>query len=606
VQQAQAAGKSTDSRAAALHAIAAAGTVANTVASAASAMAGSGGVSIGLKLSFGKSQSKSTFTEDKTTNNGSSVLAGGTAAFVATGNGTPGSGNVTVAGSDINANDVVLSAKNQVNLLNTTDTDSTKSTNESSSSSFGVSVTYGTGGWGAGVSGSMSNAHGDSSSNSATQNNTHVNGANSVTITSGGDTNIIGSDVTGGKVTANVGGNLDIESVQDTTVSEAHQSSTSAGFSLSTNGGGSASFSAMHGSANGSYAGVNEQAGIYAGAGGFNINVNGNTNLTGAVISSTADASKNSLSTGTLTFSDLQNHSDYSASSNGIGLSLGGSWKTGENGTIVNGTGSVSPMIGQSDSGSDSATTRSAVSAGTITITNPGAQTQDVSTLNRDTADTNGTVSKLPNVKTILSNQADVMKAAQAAGQQVEQGIGTVANYERDQATTRALDEGWDAVFADYGDDPDKANALNEKANADWASAAAWDTGGQNRNLLQAVGGTMGGALIGGLGGGSAFTALGGAAGAGLSYWMAVNVMPQVVKTVMGTPIRVTASSTPWEKMKATAEQMGNNLAGSILSVTAGYLAGGSAGAATASNVFSHYKPGKDNTKKPANASDGQ
>ncbi|WP_425128087.1 hypothetical protein, partial [Burkholderia gladioli] len=35
-------------------------------------------------------------------------MAGGTAAFAATGNGQPGSGNVMIAGSNVNANDVIL------------------------------------------------------------------------------------------------------------------------------------------------------------------------------------------------------------------------------------------------------------------------------------------------------------------------------------------------------------------------------------------------------------------------------------------------------------------------------------------------------------------
>ncbi|MBP0596460.1 hemagglutinin repeat-containing protein, partial [Paraburkholderia sp. LEh10] len=132
------------------------------------------------------------------------------------------------------------------------------------------------------------------------------------TIISGGDTNITGSQVNAKQVTADVGGNLAIRSVQDTTVSTAHQSSAGGGFSIS-QGGGSASFSAQNGHADGNYAQVNEQAGINAGSGGFDINVKGNTGLTGAVISSTADSSKNSLSTGTLTYSDIENHSHYSA-----------------------------------------------------------------------------------------------------------------------------------------------------------------------------------------------------------------------------------------------------------------------------------------------------
>jgi filamentous hemagglutinin len=86
--------------------------------------------------------------------------------------------------------------------------------------------------------------------------------------------------------------------VQDITNSAAHQSSSGDGFTIS-QGGGNASFSAQNGHADGKYAGVNEQAGINAGTGGFDINVKDNTGLTGAVITSVADASKNRLTTGT-------------------------------------------------------------------------------------------------------------------------------------------------------------------------------------------------------------------------------------------------------------------------------------------------------------------
>ncbi len=320
--QALASGKS-NGRAEALHAIAAGGDAAlagygaydmakNGISNAANAP------SIGVQVSIGSSKSQSQSSEDQTIQVGSNVQAGGTAAFVATGSGAPGSGNLTIAGSNVSANDVVLAAKNQVNIVNTTNTDVTQSTNSSSSASVGVS--YGTQGFG--VSASMSNAHGDANSNAAIQNASHVNGANGVTVVSGGDTNIIGSQLNGNQVTAQVGGNLNIGSVQDTTVSTAHQSSVGGGISIS-QAGGSASVSAQNGHADSNYAQVNEQAGINAGSGGFDINVRGNTDLTGAVITSTADASQNNLTTGTLTFSDIQNQSHYSATSAGISAGVG-------------------------------------------------------------------------------------------------------------------------------------------------------------------------------------------------------------------------------------------------------------------------------------------
>nr|WP_261525522.1 hypothetical protein [Burkholderia multivorans] len=114
-----------------------------------------------------------------------------------------------------------------------------------------------------------------------------------------------------------VGGNLSIATVQDTLTSAAHQSSSGGGFSIS-QGGASASFGQSKGNASVGCAAVNEQAGIHAGDGGFNINVTSNTDLKGGLIASDADASKNSLTTGSLSFSEIQNQSHYDASSSGF------------------------------------------------------------------------------------------------------------------------------------------------------------------------------------------------------------------------------------------------------------------------------------------------
>ncbi|MBB3257759.1 filamentous hemagglutinin [Paraburkholderia bannensis] len=164
-------------RAAALHSIAAAGDVALTGLTSAGVTAG-GKPDIGVKVSIGSSKSESQSSEDQTTQHGSSVQAGGTAGFVAT------SGDLTIAGSNVSAKDVVLAAKNQVNVINTTNTDSTRSSNSSSSASIGVQYTLG---GGFGVSAAMANAHGDANSDASIQNASHVNGANSVTVISGGE-----------------------------------------------------------------------------------------------------------------------------------------------------------------------------------------------------------------------------------------------------------------------------------------------------------------------------------------------------------------------------------------------------------------------------------
>lgn len=506
-------------RAAALHSIAAAGDI-GLAAFTKAGMTKDGTPDIGVKVSIGSSKSESQSSEDQTMQRGSSVQAGGTAGFVAT------NGDVTIAGSNVSANDVILAAKNQVNVINTTDTDSTRSSNSSSSASIGVQYT--TGG-GFGVSAAMSNAHGDANSDASIQNASHVNGANSVTVISGGDTNIIGSQINGKQIAADVGGNLNITSVQDTTQSNAHQQSSGGGFSIS-QGGGGASFSTQHGDGHGNYANVTEQAGINAGDGGFDINVKGNTGLMGAVISSTADAEKSSLTTGTLSFSDIQNHSDFSASSSGF--SAGGAMGAPDKAVgpaSVSGSGGVTPMMGQHDSGNENGTTRSAVSAGTITINDTAHETQDVANLSRDTTNTNGTVTKTPDVNDLLDRQSEMMGAASAAGQTVAQGIG------------------------EYAD-------MKQKETGD----AAWAEGGLDRTALHIAGG----ALVAGLGGGSIGSAAQSAAGGGIASAFA-GKLNSLADGIGGE----------------TGSMLAGNIMANVLAGAGGALVGGSTGAFTAANV---------------------
>ncbi|WP_152608066.1 hemagglutinin repeat-containing protein [Burkholderia sp. A9] len=541
VGQSRASRNSQDGRAAALRGMAAASAAwdANVAAGDVVRALGAGETpQFKVEVSVGSSRSKSAFSEDSVTNRGSNVNAGGTVAFAATGNGPTGSGNVTIAGSNVNANDVILAAKNQVNIVNTTDTDSTRSTNESKSASVGVSV--GTGGFG--VSAAMSKANGDGNSDLATQNNSHVNAANNVTIISGGDTSIIGSNVKGNQVNADVGGNLNIVSVQDTLSSAAHQSSSGGGFSIS-QGGASASFSQSKGNASGSYAGVNEQAGIHAGDGGFDINVTGNTDLKGGLIASDADASKNALTTGSLSFSDIQNQSHYDASSSGFSAGAttgdGGMNYSTHGSTSGKNAGGAAPMLGQNDSGSYSATTKSGVSAGVVTITDSANQKQDVASLNRDTTNTNGTVAKLPDMQNLLSNQADMMAAASAAGEAVSRRIG------------------------DYSDKMMKDAA----ANGDQAAVDAWKEGGANRALMQGAGA----ALVAGLAGGNA---VGGAAGAAIAS-IASGKLNELSSAIAGSD----------PTGNANMNQALGNIVANALATGAGAAAGGESGAFSGYNV---------------------
>ena len=66
------------------------------------------------------------------------------------------------------------------------------------------------------------------------------------------------------------------------------------------------------------YASVTDQAGIYAGTGGFAIHTQGSTELTGAVIDSAAPSDKNLLDTKLLKMKDIQNTAKYDVKSHGL------------------------------------------------------------------------------------------------------------------------------------------------------------------------------------------------------------------------------------------------------------------------------------------------
>jgi filamentous hemagglutinin len=312
---------------------------------------------IQVSLSYGKSSSQSNSTSTSDTVRGSTVISGGTTTIKATGDGQ--NSNLTVQGSNVSGKAVNLEADNQVALLAASNTNSQNSSNRSSSASLGVAAQLGNSGGGIGFTGSVSKGKGKGNGSETTYTNTQVTGADSVTIKSGGDTTLKGATVTGNTVKADVGGNLQIESLQDTaTYAEKNQQ---VGVSGMVGGGGSGSANFANSNINSNYASVTEQSGIKAGDGGFTVYVQGNTDLKGGAITSTQaalDSNKNSFTTGgTLTTSVIQNKANYNASSVSVSVGIGGSPLPGQGlSSTLTGAG-----LGK-DSGSASSTTTAGIS----------------------------------------------------------------------------------------------------------------------------------------------------------------------------------------------------------------------------------------------------
>ena len=211
---------------------------------------------------------------------------------------------------------------------------------------------------------------------------------------------------------------MSIESEQDK--KNYKETGKTTGLSISYTPGSAVSVSEGKGKTNtdSTYESVTKQAGIYAGQEGYDIQVKNNTHLKGAVIDSKAPAEKNKLTTGTLTWENIDNKAEYKTG--GHGISYNGKIGRGDKNdpldsqtnnrygkdTITgqrNGMNKITPTIYGSKiplnergllntpipsvKGKAGTTTRSAVSKGTITITDKENQKQDIEKLNRNTED---------------------------------------------------------------------------------------------------------------------------------------------------------------------------------------------------------------------------
>ena len=281
---------------------------------------------VGAQITYGQQKSESrTHTEGKTAAQ-SQVNAGGKVNIVATGAGK--ASNITIQGSDVSGKQgTFLEADNDINITAAEQTHKERSTNQSSGFNAGVAMKVSNGAaTGITVGGNYGKGYGNG--DETTYVASHVGDANSqTTLQAGGDANIIGSQVKGKRVEVNAQ-NLNIESLQDTATYKGKQMNGSG--SVTVGYGVSAGGSFNKSKVNADHASVNEQAGIYAGDEGYDINVN-HTDLKGGLITSTQkaeDEGKNRFSTGTITHSDIENHSNYSGSSFGVSGSVAANFDT--------------------------------------------------------------------------------------------------------------------------------------------------------------------------------------------------------------------------------------------------------------------------------------
>ena len=265
---------------------------------------------VGINVSLGSTGWKDhaeTVTEET---KGSTVTAGKTAAVIA-------KEDMTVKGSIVNAKDILLKAGNNIHILSSENKSTTIEDYKAKSGSIGASISKG----GYGIGASYGKGKGQIEETTITHTPSDITAKNTVSLSSGNDTLIRGGTVKGNKVIANAGGNLTIESEQDK--KNYKETGKTTGLSISYTPGSAVTVSGGKGKTNtdSTYESVTKQAGIYAGQEGYDIQVKNNTRLKGAVIDSKAPAEKNRITTGTLTWENIDNKAEYKASGKGISVS---------------------------------------------------------------------------------------------------------------------------------------------------------------------------------------------------------------------------------------------------------------------------------------------
>ncbi len=404
---------------------------------------------VGINISLGstgwKDQAETVTEEAK----GSTVTAGRTAAVIA-------KEDIAVKGSTIHAKDIHLTAGNNIHILSSENKSTTIEDYKAKSGSIGASISKG----GYGIGASYGKGKGQTEETTLTHTPSDITAKDTVSLSSGNDTLIRGGTVKGNKVTANAG-RMSIESEQDK--KNYKEKSKTSGLSISYTPGSAVSVSGGKGKTNtdSAYESVTKQAGIYAGKEGYDIQVKNNPRLKGAVIDSQAEKEKNKLTTGTLTWEDIENKASYESH--------------GKTQTVSSDKVSSSNPLGASVAmavpvqGSHSSITRVAIADGII-------QTTEGKTEKEISRDTKNTLNKLAEI----FDKKSVQEKQELIGLIAKEGftlVGDIATRKQESLRTKAAE----------------ARTHNNEAKAESyeKEAAKWAENGINRIALHGIVGAL-------------------------------------------------------------------------------------------------------------------
>ncbi len=216
---------------------------------------------------------------------------------------------------------------------------------------------------------------------------------------------------------------FEAKSRQDVTKYSSEQVQAGGSVSVTYGSGGGATFNAAYNSAKLNTAQVENQTAIDIGKGGMDVKVKKNAHFDGAVMTSQAEKENNRFQAGTLTTSDIENHSELKTQS----------------AAISGGTSGVNPMSALSLLGnkneSERSTTKAAIGENiAITLTQDPNAESTLNQLNRDTQNANQKVTKHD-----ISEVKETQELVKGIGEIAEKAYQIYTHSEREKVTEAKL-----------------------------------------------------------------------------------------------------------------------------------------------------------------------
>ena len=224
--------------------------------------------------------------------------------------------DIRIEESDIRGKDITLDSANSIYVKGKETTSKMTQSMKQKQGSLGISydlLQYQF----SDISLNASGSKGSIAGTDIVHNPSNITATNTLGVKTKQDLHIKDGVLKGEAIEANVNGNLEIHSVQDTHDYTDHTTSGGMGLSLSKKG----AFKSLQSSVqrtdiDSKYTSVIHQSGLYAGSTGFNISVGNTTTLEGALLSSRTDT--NTLKTKYLVMKDMENRAKYTYGSKGV------------------------------------------------------------------------------------------------------------------------------------------------------------------------------------------------------------------------------------------------------------------------------------------------